>query len=258
MKATMRQWMSLAVMAMAGAGLAGCGQSSTPTSQGGAATPPGDALVSTPTAAATPAVTPAAAQPTATPSSNEGINPMNAAAGAANEAPAVFRVRFDTSKGPVVAEFHKDWSPQGVQRIYDLVQAKFFDEARLFRMLPGFVVQFGIAADPAVSAQWRNKNIPDEPVKGSNMPGIITYAKGGPNTRTTQIFINLGNNARLDAMGFSPIGQVVEGMDIVETFNGEYDSGPSDAQSQIQAEGNAFLSREFPNLDYIKTATIAP
>ena len=173
----------------------------------------------------------------------------------AANAPDVFRVKFDTSKGPFVVEVHRAWSPNGADRFYDLVQQKFFDDIRFFRVVPGFIVQFGISGDPAVMAKWRPLRIPDDPVKQTNARGTITFAKAGPGSRTTQLFINLVDNSQqLNQMGFSPFGRVVEGMEVVDKINSEY--GESPEQGRIQAEGNAYLKQKFPRLDYIKTARV--
>lgn len=169
-------------------------------------------------------------------------------------APAVFRVKFDTSKGPFVVEAHRTWAPYGADRFYELVQKKFYDDARFFRVVKGFVVQFGISGYPEVAAHWRNKTIQDDPVKETNARGTVTFATAGPNTRTTQLFINLADNTRLDSMGFSPFGRVVEGMDVIDRINGEYGETPD--QSRIESEGNQYLNANFPNMDYIKTARV--
>lgn len=177
------------------------------------------------------------------------------------KAPATYKVRFDTSAGVFVVEVTRDWAPLGADRFYNLVKNGFYDEARFFRAISGFMVQFGIHADPAVSAAWRNARIGVDPVKESNKPMYITYAMGGtPDTRTTQVFINFGNNAQLDKMGFAPFGRVTEGQDVVnKIFTGYGEGAPrgkGPEQGRIQAEGNAYLNKEFPKLDYIKKATI--
>ena len=177
-------------------------------------------------------------------------------------APAAYKVNFDTSAGAFVVEVQRDWAPQGADRFYNLVKSGFFDNTRFFRVISGFMVQFGIHGDPTVSAAWRNARIPPDPVKQSNKRGYITYAMGGsPDTRTTQLFINFGDNARLDASGFAPFGQVVSGMDVVDKIYNVYGEGaPNGAgpdQGRIQAEGNAYLTKDFPKMDYIKTARIA-
>jgi peptidyl-prolyl cis-trans isomerase A (cyclophilin A) len=178
------------------------------------------------------------------------------------QAPAAFKVKFDTSKGPFVVAVHRDWAPLGADRFYNLVKNGFFNNARFFRVISGFMVQFGINADPRVSAVWRDANISDDPVKQSNTRGMITFATRGPNTRTTQMFINYADNNRLDGMGFAPFGQVVSGMNVVDALYSGYGEGaPRGAgpeQGRLQSEGNAYLIREFPKLDYIKSATIVP
>ena len=178
------------------------------------------------------------------------------------QAPATYKVKFDTSKGPFVVEVHRDWAPLGADRFYNLVKNGFFTDARFFRVISGFMVQFGINADPRVSAVWRGARISDDPVRQSNTRGMITFATAGPNTRTTQVFINYGSNARLDSQGFAPFGEVVSGMNVVDALYSGYGEGApggaGPAQGRVQSEGNAYLSKEFPKLDYIKTATIAP
>jgi peptidyl-prolyl cis-trans isomerase A (cyclophilin A) len=171
-------------------------------------------------------------------------------------APANFKVDFDTTKGHVIVEVSRALAPLGVDRFYNLVQAKYFDGARFFRVVPGFVVQFGLASDPDTIARW-DKNIPDDPVLTSNRRGTITFAQTSePNTRATQLFINLGSNERLDAQHFSPFGKVVEGMDNVDAiYSGD---GEKPDQDSIMQKGNAYLEKEFPKLDYIKTARVIP
>jgi len=174
---------------------------------------------------------------------------------AKQEAPAVYRVKFETSKGPFVVEVHRDWAPNGADRFNDLVQQKFYDDNRFFRIVKGFIVQFGLNGDTLVSAQWLTRTIPDDPVKQSNTPGMLSFAMAGPGTRTTQIFINLGNNAQsLDPQGFAPFGRVIDGMSVVAQLNAEYGEAPD--QGKIQSQGNDYLKQTFPNLDYIKTARI--
>ena len=178
------------------------------------------------------------------------------------QAPAVYKARFDTSKGAFVVEVHRDWAPLGADRFYNLVKNGFFDNARFFRVVSGFMVQFGINGDPKVSAQWRAARINDDPVRQSNSRGMITFATAGPNTRTTQVFINFAGNSQLDGMGFAPFGQVISGMNVVDALYSGYGEGaPRGAgpdQGRIQQEGNAYLMKEFGNLDYIKKATIEP
>lgn len=172
-------------------------------------------------------------------------------------APPTYSARFDTSIGPFVVLVHRDWAPKGADRFYNLVKNGYFDGTRFFRVLPNFMVQFGINGDPSIQSAWRDANITDEPVKESNKRGYITFAKAGaPDSRTTQVFINFKNNAGLDAQGFAPFGEVISGMEVVDRINAEYKEQPD--QERIQAQGNAYLTRSFPRLDYITKATIAP
>ncbi len=171
-----------------------------------------------------------------------------------NSAPDTYRVLFDTSQGPVTIEVDRTLAPVGAQRFYELVKAKYFDGARFYRVVPGFVVQWGAAADPAVTKKW-DATIADDPVKASNVRGTVTFAATGrPNSRTTHLFINLGDNARLDAMGFAPFGRVTSGMDAVDRIYPGYGEQPD--QALIAAQGNAYLERAFPRLDYIKSARV--
>lgn len=176
------------------------------------------------------------------------------------KAPAVYKVRFDTSKGAVVIEVHRDWAPNGADRFYNLVKNGFYDDVRFFRVIKGFMVQFGVNGDPKVSSGWRAATIQDDPVKQSNKRGTITFATSGPNSRTSQVFINFADNARLDGQGFAPFGEVVAGMDVVDQLFGGYGEGAPRGQgpdqSRLQREGNDYLIKEFPNLDVIKRATI--
>lgn len=172
-------------------------------------------------------------------------------------APATYRVNFDTSVGVFVVEVTRAWAPKGADRFYNLVKYGYFDGNRFFRVVKNFMVQFGIHGDPKVNAVWREATIPDEPVMQSNKRGFITFAmSSAPNSRTTQVFINFRDNVRLDEMRFAPFGQVVEGMEVVDKLNGEYGEAPSQSQGAIQAEGNAFLAKNFPRLDYIKKASL--
>jgi len=178
------------------------------------------------------------------------------------QAPATYKAKFDTSKGAFIVEVHRDWAPNGADRFYNLVKNGYFDNARFFRVVSGFMVQFGLHADPRVSAQWRGARISDDPVRQSNQRGMITFATAGPNTRTTQVFINFADNSRLDRQGFAPFGQVVSGMNIVDALYAGYGegapSGMGPEQGRIQQEGNAYLAKDFAKLDYIKKATIEP
>jgi peptidyl-prolyl cis-trans isomerase A (cyclophilin A) len=175
-------------------------------------------------------------------------------------APDLFKVTLDTSKGAVVIEVHRDWSPTGADRFYELVKIGYYDGARFFRVLPNFMAQFGIAADPKLTAKWRDSRINDDPVKQSNVRGMVTFAKtGAPNSRTTQMFINTANNARLDSDGFAPIGRVLSGMEAVDALYSGYGEGApggrGPSQQLITTQGNAYLEKDFPQLDYIKKAT---
>jgi cyclophilin family peptidyl-prolyl cis-trans isomerase len=179
------------------------------------------------------------------------------AAGPTNvKAPDMFKVEMDLSTGPVVIEIDRTAAPAGVDRFYNLVKAKFFDGARFFRVIPGFVVQFGAAASPTVNKTWEVP-IKDDAVRHSNGRGTLVFAATSqPNSRTTQLFINLGDNARLDGMGFAPFGRVVSGMENVDKINPEYRENPD--QGEIESKGNAYLEKEFPRLDYVKTVKILP
>ena len=178
------------------------------------------------------------------------------------QAPAVYKVRFDTSKGAFVLEVHRDWAPHGADRFYNLVKNGFYDGSRFFRVISGFMVQFGINGNPSIAARWEDANIPDDRVTQSNQPGYITFATRGPDTRTTQVFINYGNNHGLDSQGFAPFGRVISGMQVVNGLYSEYGEGAPQGQGPsqglIQSQGNAYLIKQFPKLDYIKKATITP
>jgi len=172
------------------------------------------------------------------------------------QAPDKFSVRFTTSAGEFVVEVDRDLAPRGADRFYNLVRHGFYDDQRFFRVLPGFVVQWGMSGDPKLNEIWHNAAIPDDPVKGSNTPGTITFAKtADPNSRTTQLFINLGDNSRsLDGQGFAPFGRVAQGMEVVRAIHSEYGQRPD--QQQIGIHGNEYLKAKFPALDYIETARI--
>jgi peptidyl-prolyl cis-trans isomerase A (cyclophilin A) len=171
------------------------------------------------------------------------------------KAPAVYKVKFDTSAGMFELEVHTDWAPTGADRFYNLVKNGYYDGCRFFRVVPGFMVQFGINGDPAIQRNWENANIPDEPVKQGNTRGFITFAKSAaPNSRSTQVFINFKDNSFLNRQGFAPFGKVVSGMEVVDKINSAYGEKPD--QGRMQAEGNAYLTKNFPKLDYIKKATI--
>ncbi|MBI5629728.1 MAG: peptidylprolyl isomerase [Elusimicrobia bacterium] len=181
----------------------------------------------------------------------------------ANEkAPAKFNAQFSTSKGDFTVEVHREWSPLGADRFYNLVKAGYYDDCAFFRAIKGFMVQFGINGSPAVNAQWSKARIPDdEPIGAqSNARGFLSFAMAGPNTRTTQLFINYADNSNLDGMGFTPFGKVTGGMDVVDKLYQGYGEGAPHGmgpeQGRIQSEGNSYLKGEFPKLDYIKAAKI--
>jgi peptidyl-prolyl cis-trans isomerase A (cyclophilin A) len=174
-----------------------------------------------------------------------------------DQAPAVYKASFETSAGTFVIEVHRDWAPKGADRFYNLVKYGFFDDCRFFRVIPGFMVQFGMNGDPAVGAAWTSARIQDDPVKESNKRGYITFAKpNAPNARTTQVFINFADNTNLDKDGFAPFGKVVSGMNVVDKLNATYGATPGNDQANIQAGGNAYLEKTYPKLDSIKKATI--
>jgi peptidyl-prolyl cis-trans isomerase A (cyclophilin A) len=177
------------------------------------------------------------------------------------KAPDTFKARFDTSKGVFVIEVTRAWAPNGADRFYNLVKNGYFDECRFFRVISGFMVQFGINGDPALNSVWNVAAIKDDPVQESNKRGFVTFATSGANSRTTQVFINYNDrNMRLDESGFAPFGKVVEGMEVVDKLYSGYGEGAPQGrgpdQGRAQGEGNAYLTKSFPNLDYIKTATI--
>jgi peptidyl-prolyl cis-trans isomerase A (cyclophilin A) len=173
-------------------------------------------------------------------------------------APAEFKVRLETSKGPIVIQLHRDWSPNGVDRFFQLVEEGYYSDVRFFRVVPGFVVQFGMHGDSATNAKWSAQQIQDDPVKQTNKRGTVTFAKAmSPNSRTTQIFINLTDNAAsLDPQGFAPIGTVVEGMSVIDGLYSGYGDEPTYKQGEIAAGGNAFLKASYPKLDFIRSAKV--
>ena len=179
---------------------------------------------------------------------------------AVETAPASFKVRFTTTEGDIVIEVTRAWAPKGADRIFNLVKIGYFNDIAFFRAIEGFMIQFGIHGHPQISAAWKMANIEDDPVTQSNTLGMVTFATAGPNTRTTQFFINVGDNNRLDGMGFAPFGKVVEGMDIVGKLHTGYGEGAPRGrgpdQGRIQTEGNGYLQGGFPELDYIKGAKI--
>jgi peptidyl-prolyl cis-trans isomerase A (cyclophilin A) len=176
---------------------------------------------------------------------------------ASGTAPATFKAVFDTTKGKFVIEAHRDWSPTGVDRFYHLIKIGYFDNVAFFRIKKDFMVQFGIHGHPKVNAAWSKAQIKDDPPKGSNTRGMVTFAKTGlPNSRTTQIFVNYGNNIRLDGMGFAPFGKIVDGMKVLDALYDGYGLALGNQQGRIQSDGNAFLAENYPKVDYINTVTI--
>jgi peptidyl-prolyl cis-trans isomerase A (cyclophilin A) len=173
------------------------------------------------------------------------------------KAPEVFKAQFTTTKGDFVIEVHRDWAPIGADRFYNLVKNGFFTNAAFFRVIPGFMVQFGLNANPAVSKAWENANLKDDPVTQSNKRGMVTFAKTSqPNSRSTQLYINYGDNAPLDPQGFAPFGTVTEGMEVVDMIYSAYRERPD--QGRITEEGDAYLVKNFPMIDKIKMAKILP
>lgn len=172
------------------------------------------------------------------------------------KAPETFQVKFVTTAGDFVVEVHRDWAPIGADRFYNLVHHHFYDGAAFFRAIPGFVVQFGLSAHPAVGKAWQRANIKDDPVTRSNKPGTLTFATAGPNTRTTQLFINLGDNAQLDSQGFAAFAQVASGMNVVQKIYTGYGDTGGTAQDGITTQGEAYVQKHYPKMDSIKTATI--
>ena len=179
------------------------------------------------------------------------------------KAPDDFKAQFTTTKGDFVVEVHRDWAPNGADRFYVLVKNGFYDGAEFFRVIPNFMVQFGISGNPKIAAAWAHANLRDDPVKQGNKRGRITYAMAGPNTRTSQVFINFRDNSNLDSQGFAAFGEVTEGMDVVDKLYGGYGDmqemgGHGPSPSKIESEGDAYLDKNFSQLDKIKTAKILP
>jgi peptidyl-prolyl cis-trans isomerase A (cyclophilin A) len=175
-------------------------------------------------------------------------------------APPVFRVRFETSEGAFVVDVYRNWAPLGADRFYNLVVGGFFDDSRVYRVVDGFVAQFGLHRDPYVNQAWKTEFLVDDPVARENTRGRVTFAKGGRHTRTTELFINLRDNPQLDGEGFAPIGEVVEGMDVVDRFHAAYGDGPPRGegpyQAMVEARGNGYLDEEFPDLTRIVQASL--
>lgn len=195
-------------------------------------------------------------QPAAPASPSSLLNPSSLNA----QAPDVYWAKLDTTKGTIIIKVTRDWAPIGADRFYNLVKNGFFNDARFFRMIPGFIVQFGISADPKVSTVWHDADIQDDPVKQSNTAGTVTFATAGPNTRTTQVFINLKDNQSLDSQGFAPFGTVTQGMDVAQSFYSGYGEGApmgnGPNQQLIQTQGESYLAADFPKLDKINSATV--
>jgi peptidyl-prolyl cis-trans isomerase A (cyclophilin A) len=172
-------------------------------------------------------------------------------------APAQYKVRMQTPKGDIVILVHRDWAPHGADHFYEMVNMKFYDGNKFFRTVPKFVVQWGMNGDPNLNKTWAAITIPDDPPKVSNKVGTVVFAATGePNSRTTQLFINLGDNSRLDASGFAPFGEVIQGMENVLNLDMEYGEQPQ--QGAIEQIGNDYLEEHFPRLDYVKTARVVP
>jgi peptidyl-prolyl cis-trans isomerase A (cyclophilin A) len=176
------------------------------------------------------------------------------------EAPAEYKVEVTTKKGKFVLAIHREWAPLGADRFYNLVKIGYYDDLAFFRVVDGFMVQFGMHANPKVTKAWKPARIADDPPTQKNKKGTISFANSGKNTRTTQVFINFNDNTPLDSMGFAPFGEVVEGMNIVERLHKGYGDGPPSGsgpdQREIERNGNEYLKRRFPELDYIQTARV--
>jgi peptidyl-prolyl cis-trans isomerase A (cyclophilin A) len=170
-------------------------------------------------------------------------------------APDHVKVRLETTKGNILIQVERDWAPLGADRFYTLVKQGYLSGDRFFRVVPNFIIQFGLNPDPKVTARWRNARLKDDPVKENNNRGYVSFAMAGPGSRTTQLFINTNDNTQLNGSGFAPFGRVIDGMNVVDQIYAGYGEQPD--QTRIQNEGNAYLEKEFPKLDYIKTAAIA-
>ena len=171
------------------------------------------------------------------------------------KAPKHFLAKFETTAGDFVVEVQREWCPNGADRFYQLVNSKLYDECKFFRVVPGFMVQFGISGNPDIAAKWKTATIKDDPVVKSNRRGYLTFAKAGvPNSRTTQIFVNYKDNVALDSQGFAPFGRIVEGMEVVDAINSQYGETPD--QMLVQMHGNEYLNARFPRLDGVRKATI--
>lgn len=249
-----------AILILAGLGFAGC-KSSEQTAQ---APPPEQPAASAPSQPAASAPAESKPEPAPAPSAKTAAAPAHdyakelvAAAKAKEKAPDTYKVKFDTTRGVFTVSVTRAWAPLGADRFYSLVKHHFYDNAAFFRVVPQFVVQFGISATPAVSAAWKHTDIKDDPVTQSNKRGALVFATAGPNTRTTQVFINLKDNDRLDKMGFAPFGVVDgNGMNVVEMMYEGYGDNAGPDQDQIEKQGDPYLKKGWPKLDYIKSATL--
>ena len=204
---------------------------------------------------------PSAAAPSAAPAAEH--PGLKDPAQAKESAPATYTVKLETTKGDLLIDVTKEWSPNGADRFYNLVKIGYYNDVAFFRVIPGFMAQVGISGSPAVNAVWREARFPDDPVKQSNLRGYVTFATAGPNSRTTQFFLNLSDNANLDRMGFSSFGKLrAESLAVLDSLHGGYGEGAprgrGPSQGRVQTEGNTYLRESFPELDYIKTATIVP
>jgi peptidyl-prolyl cis-trans isomerase A (cyclophilin A) len=212
---------------------------------------------SSPTPPATPEK---AAQPPSSEPSKPIADALLAPDKATEKAPGTFKVKFETTQGEFTVDITRAWAPQGADRFYNLVKIGYFENIAFFRVVDGFMVQFGIHGEPRVNTAWRMARISDDPVKESNKRGYLTFATSGADSRTVQMFINFGDNSRLDAQGFSPFGKVSAGMDVVDKLYKGYGEGApmggGPEQGRIQMQGNAYLKSAFPKLDYIKTASL--
>jgi peptidyl-prolyl cis-trans isomerase A (cyclophilin A) len=195
----------------------------------------------------------------APPAAGAGRGKLSTPSALKEKAPDTYKARFDTSKGVFVVEVHREWAPLGADRFYNLVKNGFYDDVRFFRVLDGFMAQFGMNGTPGIQRAWGGATFMDDPVMQSNKRGYITFAKSGaPNSRSTQVFINFVDNTNLDSQGFAPFGQVVEGMDVVDKLYTGYGRQNVPDQTRITNEGNAYLNKEYPMLDFVKKATIQP
>ena len=240
--------LSLLLAGFAGLTLTACAKNDEPASTSGSSGSSSTAAAATTAAAA---ATPKPSGPLAGTVHPDLLDPSKLTA----KAPDLFQASFTSTKGDFVIEVHRDWAPNAADRFYNLVKSGFFDDTRFFRVVDGFMVQFGINGDPAVASKWQNANMPDDPVKGSNKPGFVTFAQtGAPNSRSTQVFINYGDNSRLDGQRFAPFGQVIKGMDAVNAIYKGYGESPN--QGAIQSQGNAYLDAKFPKMDGVTRAVI--